>query len=510
MTQSPPIRRRLAIVCLASSLTLMTTNIGAASAATVPSSTLVPSGVSLRVAPSAVQFVGDQVINSILAQPAFNNTMVAANPMATGNVLLSTWSASGTNWKVASGTSTVTAAQANDGTLNVSGQLNHITADVSAAITGLVNLRLSGTAVISDVTFSATAKIAPGVNGSVATVTVPTFTLVAHGVTVTVPGFPADLVNTIVSGFQADIENQLGAKLRSILASTVTSFANTFPSSLHITAFGGTVRPAASVAAVSGAGGSLDLTANAGLVPVSANGPQGLTYDSVGTGPAPKATTTAPDGTSYPIGAVVSKDLINQALAAATQAGVLNTTLTSAQIPALAQIGPLLSLFNLSTTITNVRLRLVPSSAPALSLAASGASLGTISINNFTVIADVQTAGQTDYTPLLSLTFSASAGFTLHQVGTKSLRPVLTSWPSVKGKSLTDLSSGLVLPGSVIDAIWSLIPSQLLPFVNSMLPAIDVPKIGPYTLTVGSIWLTNTSGNFVSFAGNLTAPAPGA
>ena len=226
----------------------------------------------------------------------------------------------------------------------------------------------------------------------------------------------------------------------------MTSFANTFPASLHITAFGGTVRPAASVAAVSGSAGSLDLTASAGLVPVSNNGPQGLTYNSAGTGPAPAATTTAPNGTSYPIGAVVSKDLINQALAAATQAGVLNTTLTSAEVPALAQIGPLLSLFNLSTTISNVRLRLVPSSAPALSLAASGPSLGTISINNFTVIVDIQTAGQTAYTPLLSLTFSASAGFTLSQVGTKSLRPVLTTWPSVQGKSLTDLSSGLVLP----------------------------------------------------------------
>ena len=509
MTKSPPVRRRLAVVCLASSLTVMALNMGAASAATVPSSTLVPSGVSLRVGPSAVQFVGDQVINSILAQPAFNSTMVAANPMATGNVLLSTWSASGTNWKAASGTSTVTAAAANDGTLNVSGQINNITADVSAAITGLVNLNLSGKAVISNVTFNGTAKIAPGINGSVATVTVPTFSLVAHGVTVTVPGFPASLVDAIVSGFQVDIQNQLGAKLRSVLAATVTSFANTFPASLHITAFGGTVRPAASVAAVSGSAGSLDLTASAGLVPVSNNGPQGLTYNSAGTGPAPAATTTAPNGTSYPIGAVVSKDLINQALAAATQAGVLNTTLTSAEVPALAQIGPLLSLFNLSTTISNVRLRLVPSSAPALSLAASGPSLGTISINNFTVIVDVQTAGQTAYTPLLSLTFSASAGFTLSQVGTKSLRPVLTTWPSVQGKSLTDLSSGLVLPGSVIDAIWSLIPSQLLPFVNSMLPAIAVPKVGPYTLSVGSIWLTNTSGNFVSFAGNLTSPTPG-
>ena len=174
MTKSPPVRRRLAVVCLASSLTVMALNMGAASAATVPSSTLVPSGVSLRVGPSAVQFVGDQVINSILAQPAFNSTMVAANPMATGNVLLSTWSASGTNWKAASGTSTVTAAAANDGTLNVSGQINNITADVSAAITGLVNLNLSGKAVISNVTFTGTAKIAPGINGSVATVTVPT------------------------------------------------------------------------------------------------------------------------------------------------------------------------------------------------------------------------------------------------------------------------------------------------------------------------------------------------
>ena len=505
MMNSPPIRRRLVILPVVASLAALGTNMATASAATVPSSTLVKSGVSVRLAAGAVQFVGDQVSKSILAQPTFNNTMVAANPMATGSVLLSTWSASGTNWKAASAKTTVAKAAANDGTLNVTGQINNITADVSASITGLVNLRVSGTAVIPSTTFSGTAKIAPGTNGSVATVTVPTFKLSAHDLKVTVPGFPAGLVDPIVSGFQVDIQNQLGAKLRSVLASTVTSFANTFPASLPITAFGGTVHPAASVATVSGAGGSLDLTANAGLVPVTKNGPQGLTYNSVSTGPAPKATTTAPNGTSYPVGAVVSKDLVNQALAAVTQAGVLNTTLTSAQVPALSSIAPLLKLFNVSTTISNVRLRLVPSSAPSVSLATSGTSLGTIRLNDFTAIVDVQTSGQTTYTPLLSVTFSASAGFTLSQVSTSSLRPVLTSWPRVTGKSLTDLSSGLVLPGSVVDAIWSLIPSQLLPFVNSMLPAVDVPKVGPYTLGVGSIWLTNTSGNFVSFAGNLSS-----
>ena len=261
---------------------------------------------------------------------------------------------------------------------------------------------------------------------------------------------------------------------------------------------------AGTVSAVSSTTG-LDVTLDAALRSVTKLGPQNLTYPLAGTGPAPAATGKAPNGTTYPVGATVSKDLINQALAAATEAGVLNATLDSRTLPILTSLPTLLDLLGGGvTTLKDLRIRTQATSAPTLALSPGGAALGTASLKGFAVIVDVKTEGNAAWQPLVKVELDAAASIGLTPVGGSFLRPTLAAWPTVKLLKATDLSSGFDVPADLLQAVWAIIPSDILPLVNSLLPAVPIPRIGPYQLTVGAIWVTNTSGNFLSVAGNLT------
>jgi len=480
---------------------------GTANAATLPVATPVKSGASIRVEPAAVQFVGNQVVSALIAQPGFNTMLTAANPLATGTALLTNYTATGSNWKAVSGSAKVTVDPANNGTLVITGQLNTITANVNAKTVGLLNLNVNGTAAVTSATFSGTAKIGPGVNGSVATVTVPTFSLTANNVAVTMPTLPALFVNPIVTALKPKIETTLAANLKQALATQVTSFVNAFPSTLKIPIYGGTVRPSASIVSASGSGGGLNIVSDASLVPVTANGPKNLTYNSVGTGPAPAATSVAPNGTRYPLGMVVSKDLINQAAAAAAQAGVLNTTLTKKDIPALGTVPALLNALGLgSLQISDVQLRTSVAAAPTVSLSSAPGTMGTLGLNSLNVIVDLKMSGSAVFQPLVSIAVNASAPFDLVPVNGTALRPHLTGMPRVTITSFKDLSTtdSQLIDAALVQAIWDSLPAEFLPFIDALIPAVAIPKVGPYTLTVGAVWVTNPSANFLSIAGNLS------
>lgn len=448
--------------------------------------------LGMRINRDGLDFL-EAEIEALLVSDDFGDLVVGFNPIADDSIL-------GSGYKIFANDATLDAASlalnvtGSNGNFGLSGSFHDIWADVSVEIDPLIgwDFTIDGDITLSRADFSATATI--GASNGALTVDVNVSSLNLDRIRTDINNFPDWLLTPFLEAFEWLFEIILKGQIETIAEEKIIEFVDTFPGSLVLEINGGSMTPDISPESVTSPSNGVNVQLGAHLFAVSTHGPDQVGSRFVGTGALPTPTTTPPGGTEKNVGVVVSEDMINQALAAATEAGILNFTLSASDIPDLGGI---------DQGASDVRLRLVPVSSPVIDLVSSDAEgLGTLEFNDFYLAFEALPAGQSQWQLLLGTTLDISATADLGVTSENAIAVDVIGVPRINIRDIDDNSSLLLNEAFTQQLINEFTPIAL-PIILNAVGAIPLPSFEGYGLNVGGLWVFDSAGHFAGVAANL-------
>jgi len=421
--------------------------------------------------------------------------LAGANPIYKGSLLLD-FEINVTDARIGNADLSLAIASSADGTLNVSGTITNFWGTGNLFIDQLwpfPDTRTNGTVAADRVTFSSTAKVS--IVNSKPVLSLGTLNIGLGTLTVSFGILPDWLLSPIVNIFKGIIEWILEGQIKSILPKKMNELLDTFPDSLVLDVNGNKIKPLVLMSTFTSPSNGLNMSMGAKLSAMTTNGPKVVGSPWKDMGAVPAATNTSPTGIVKDIGLVISSNLINQALSAATASGMLNISITEADIPGLA---------NTSGVVAgeHVRVRLVPSSAPSIELVKSSKGLGTLRIHDLYLGLDTTSGTNNTFQLLMGSTFDLEVTADLGITAKNAIALEIVGVPTVRIRSI-DPASAFVLSESLAQKFMDEVTLKVLPVVMSAIGAVPLPSFEGYGLSVGELWVTDTNANYAALVASL-------
>lgn len=467
----------------------------------------VTNSLSVRVSRSGLDFITGEVQN-LLKTTALGKLIKGMNPMKHECILGSCYDINVNDATLKDDTLKIDVNASADGTLGVSGTMTGVWASYAVVIYPLIGWTstITGEATVDKASFTATAKVSVGSDNKLA-VSISSMSLSLGTLNASVGILPSWLVSPFLNAFKGIVEWILTEQLKQILPAKMAEMVDTFPSSMLIDINGNQLKPAILPSTVATPGNGLTIGLGARLYNVTTNGPAlvGSVWKDMGTVPA--ASNVSPTGVTKDIGIVISQNMVNQALAAATASGMLNISLTENDLPGLHEI-------NGVNAVDNLRVRMVPKSAPSLEFVKSSKGLATFRIQDLYLALDATLDSSNALKTVLGATIDVEATANVGVADNNALAIEFAGTPRVKIRAI-DNASTLILASDLAQKFMDELTPRVLPMVMGMIGAVPLPSFEGYGLSVGEIWVTDTSANFLGIVASMVkstvtanAPAP--
>ncbi len=447
--------------------------------------------LGVRINRDGLNFLESEM-EALLVSDDFGTLVQGFNPIKDDSIL-------GNGYTIIANDATLGAASlsldvvGSNGNFGLSGTFNDIWADVTVEIDPLIgwDFTIDGTITLARASFDADADLSAS-NGSL-NVNVNVGSLDLDRIRTDINNFPDWLLVPFLEAFEWLFEIILKGQIEDIAQEKIVEFVDTFPSTLLFDINGAQMRPDITPEVVSSPNNGVTVQLGAQLVAVTSHGPAQVGSHYVGAGPMPAPTSTLPNGSEKDVGAVVSEDMINQALAAATASGMLNFTVAGSDIPDLAN----------TTGSGDVRVRLVPTSAPVIDLKPNTAEgLGSLQFSDFYIAFEVIPNGQSNWDLLLGATLDVSATADLGITDDNAIAVDVIGVPSLKIRDIDDNSS-LILNEAFSQQLIDEFTPIVLPIILNAIGAVPLPSFEGYGLNVGGMWVLDNDGHYVGVAGDM-------
>ncbi len=467
----------------------------------------VADSISLRINRNGLDFITEEVEN-VLESAALGRLLAGMNPMKKECLLGNCYEINVNDASLDTAELNLAIQSAGDGTLGVSGSMTGVWADYALVIDPLIGWTstIDGEATASTANFTATAKVGVA-SGNKVNVSISNLSLSLGTLSANVGILPSWLVSPFLNAFKGIVEWILAEQLKQILPAKMAEMVDTFPSSLLIEFNGAQLKPAILPSIIATPNNGMNISLGARLSNVTTTGPKvvGSVWKDMGV--VPTATNVSPKGVTKDIGIVMSQNMINQALAAATASGMLNISLTENDLPGLGDTGGV-------NATDNLRVRLIPASAPTLELVKSTKGLATFRMQDLYLALDATVDSTNTLKLVMGATIDVEATADLGVVDNNALAIEFVGTPRVKIRSI-DKASTLILSESLAQAFMDELTPKVLPVVMGMLGAIPLPSFEGYGLSLGEIWVTDANANFIGIVASMvkssvtaSAPAP--
>jgi hypothetical protein len=470
-----------------------------------PSVTMANS-VSLRINRRGLDFLTAEV-QSLLKSAALGRLIAGMNPLKSDSIpLIGEYQISVTDARIGDAKLNLVVKSTGDGSFDVSGSITNFWAAYSLWFKSYLGWAstVTGTVTVDTITFAGSAKA--GITAGKVNLTLGALTLNLGEIKANFGILPSWLVSPFINAFKFIVEWILTEQVKQILPSKLSELLDTFPSTLLVEINGSKIKPEILPSSISSPSNGINLGLGARLINVTTTGPKVLGSAFKDMGNAPAASTVSPSGVEKDIGVVLTQNVVNQALSSITAAGMLSISLTEADIPGIGNLQGV-------SAEENVRVRVMPSSAPTIELVKSANGLGTLRFHDLGLALD----GTIDDTGALKLIMGAvidveaTADLGVAANGT-ALAIEFAGTPRIKVRSI-DPASALTLPQDLAQRFLDELTPKVLPVVMGLIGAIPLPSFEGYSLSVGDIWVTDASANHVGLVANLvkvttTASAP--
>jgi hypothetical protein len=466
----------------------------------------VTNSMSLRINRRGLDFLTDEV-EALLASSALSTLLAGANPLHKESILGNYFEINVTDAKIGSADLSLGIATSGDGTLNVSGTIINFWGTGNLFIDPLIgwDSRTNGTVAADRVTFSSTAKVT--IVNSKPTVSLSTLNLGLGNLNVSFGILPSWLLSPIANVFKGIIEWILEGQIKSILPKKMNELLDTFPDSLVLDVNGNKIKPSVLMSTFTSPSNGLNMSMGARLAAQTTNGPKIVGSQWKDMGPVPAATNTSPSGVVRDIGLVISSNVINQALAAATASGMLNVTVSNTDIPGLSNTSGI-------TAGESVRARLRPASAPTIELVKRTDGLGTLRMHDLYFAIDTTSGANNAFQLLMGATIDLEVTADLGITDKNAIALEIVGVPTVRVRSI-DPTSAFALSERLAQKFLDEVTLKVLPVVMSAIGAVPLPSFEGYGLSVGELWVTDTNANYAALVASLVkttttakSPAP--
>lgn len=331
--------------------------------------------LGVRINNSGLAFLREEV-RTLLTGSGLGAMIRPMNPIADSSFLGNGYKIDANDARIGAASLglSVTDVGGSSGRINLSGTLHDFWADVTARITVLwIPSTLTGSITIERVDFTAEATMGVSAGELTADINITHFDM--DTIRTNINNFPDWLLTPFLWAFEWLLNWIVEWQMESIAKEKILEFVDTFPSTLVFEINGGQLQPVISTELITTPSAGVNVRLGSRLNALTAHGPDQVGSWFVNTGSMPLATTTPPGGTAKDVGVAISQDMINQALAAATAAGILNVSLTDADLASLAGVDP---------GAERIRVRLEPKMAPIVDLVPSLADgLGRLEFRDF-------------------------------------------------------------------------------------------------------------------------------
>lgn len=461
--------------------------------------------MSLRVARSGLDFAVAE-IETLLVSDSLSDLIAGLNPIMEDSILGNEYEVNvlGASIDDASLALNITGS---GGNFNLSGDVYDLVADFSVFIDYIWPLgtgTIDGSFFLDHAGFNADATVTA--SGGNVNVDVNVNTLDLDTIRSDINNFPDWLLTPIYELFEWLFEIIIKGQVESLAEEKLAEFLDAFPDSIVIDIDGNQLKPLVSPESVSSPGNGLNIGLGAHLYALTENGPNqvGSAYESAGAMPSP--TTSAPGDSERDIGVIIAENTINQALSAVVESGILNVSMTAAELPGIGDLDP---------SAANVRVRITPTSAPWIDLISEQEDgLGRFTFQDFYIAFDIIPSGESEFQTFLGATLDISAAADLGVTDENAIAIDFVGTPSFVIRDLDD-SGAIVLDEALAQTLFDEFLPVVLPPIMNAIGAIPLPSFEGYGVNVGSLWVIDAAGDYVGLTADLVkvstmaaAPAP--
>lgn len=213
-------------------------------------------------------------------------------------------------------------------------------------------------------------------------------------------------------------------------------------------------------------------------------------------GEAPIMPTTTPDGSTFDFGIGLSANVLNQILVAAHDSGLTTISLS----PGFYDADTLNSAI-LDSDLVGVRI--IPASAPYVTLGTAEGAAGTLHWYDLTVVLDLYREEWGEYRTLFGATINVEVPFEVNSTFGGYLALSIDQIPVIE-VTQTDASGILPLSAGFITSTVEFVMPVVLPILANQLQVIPLPSVFDHTLFMEQFWVVGGAGNnTLALAGKL-------
>ncbi|CBL47345.1 hypothetical protein HDN1F_37620 [gamma proteobacterium HdN1] len=455
----------------------------------------VANSLSVRVSSAGLNFIKGE-LESLLKTSALGGLLKGMNPLKEECILGSCYRINVNDATIADNKLNLAVKNSADGRLDVSGTLSGFWADAEVRLDPLIGwtTRIPVAASVDKITFSTTAKVSVGA-GNQLKVSLENLSLSLGKLSADVSILPSWLVDPFLNAFKGIVVWILEGQLKAILPAKMAEMVDTFPRNIVIDINGNQISPEILPASIATPENGLVIGLGARINAITHKGPAIVGYPWKEIAAVPAASNVSPKGAVRDIGIVISQNMINQALAAVTTSGMLTVSMTDKDIPGLKDI-------NGAGSAESVRVRLNAASAPSLELVKSSRGLATFRMHDVYLGLDAAIDKKGTMRTVMGATVDIEATANLGMTDQNALSVEFAGSPRIKIRAM-DPASTLVLGNNLAQSFINELTPKVVPVVLGMIGAIPLPSFEGYNLSVGEIWVTDESANYIGLVASM-------
>ena len=313
------------------------------------------------------------------------------------------------------------------------------------------------------------------------------------------------LTSAIIGGMAPVVERIFIDVLEEIIIPVVSDFVKDIPISLSVASpvSGESVDVNALPTFLDSANNGVTVDLNTHIVaPVvspDVSSPLGSVYTGDST---PTMGATTPSGQPYHFGASVSADVVNQAMLAAFEAGLVTFDVTQEIVPNATPAGIAVyrSPEDEIDELDEIRLRMEPGAAPFVKFMDDNGVAGRMGWYDVHIGFDLYKPEWGEFRTVFGVTFDLDVPFGINSTEDGFLSIGVEQAPLVNVTSFDDAGMIRLMPGFVNSTIDYFMP-WIMPYVAENLKVVPLPRIYNHTLYMREFWVAG--GSSLSLAGDL-------
>ena len=304
------------------------------------------------------------------------------------------------------------------------------------------------------------------------------------------------LTNTVKNAINGVVESELESQLGGMLPDLLAQYTQLVPTSAAVPILGKNIVVEGEVDSFSGNNGALTAVINMGAhAETVEHAGLGSLYDDSSM---PGLTfSSTPGGSSFHVGAVVSRNVLNRSLLAAFEAGITDI---EALVYSGTELGEVLG--DAVAGDDQISIAVTPASAPSVALTDSG-ELVSLDVQDLKLVVNLTPAGGDTSSVLFETNINASVPVTVGVSSDSKLDVAIESLPSFNVLSMNVL--GLNLTSAQAESLVDWLLPNIMPTLAEGIASIAIPTIEGYTFAPVELWQANSG--YLGLAGNMVSGA---